>query len=82
MESIEMFGEEVPNTVILTASKNILDINDDAIQLDGSRSELFHSLTAKLIYVTKISQPDLEPKVRFLCTRVSNSEKDDWKRLL
>ena len=47
MEAIEIFGEELPNSVTLPAAKHLLKINEDYIHLDEHRSELFYYVTAK-----------------------------------
>ena len=38
MESIDMFGKEIPNTVTSTAEKYLLEMNDNAMHLDEHRS--------------------------------------------
>ena len=49
--------------------------------MDGVNADLFHSLTAKLLYIKKSKIPDIEPSVEFLITRVVNSNVEDWKKL-
>ena len=41
--------------------KHILDINEDAMQLDERRRKVFQSVTENLLYVTKIALPNLDP---------------------
>ena len=36
---------------------------------------------AKILYIMKRARPDLETAVSYLCTRVSKSDLDDWKKL-
>ena len=38
-------------------------------------------MTENLIYVMKRGQTDIKPRVLFLFTMTSNSDKDDWKNL-
>ena len=45
------------------------------------QAEKFHSIVAKLLYIEKRARPDLETAVAFLCTRVSEPDIDDWKKL-
>ena len=42
---------------------------------------MFHSLKAKLLYITKRKIPDIEQAVEFLTTRVAKINVDDWKKL-
>ena len=53
----------------------------DAEQLNEEKSEIFHSLTAKLLYIMKRARPDIETAISFLSRQVSKSDMDDWKKL-
>jgi len=35
----------------------------------------------QLLYITKQERPGLEIAIRWLCTRVTNSDEGDWKKL-
>ena len=48
-----MFGKKVTNTVKPQAEKNLLELNENATQLDKHRSKVFHYVTEELLYVTK-----------------------------
>ncbi len=48
---------------------------------ENGRSVIFHSVVAKLLHLSKRARPDIEPTVAFLCTRVSKSTEEDWKKL-
>ena len=41
---------------------------------------MFHSVAAKLLYVTNRMRPDIEPEVAYFTTRVANRNVDDWKK--
>ena len=81
VEAIELFGDEVKESVSSPAKSDFFDVKEDSPELDNSKSEVFHSTVAKLLYVTKRSRPDLEPSVGFLTTRVSKSTLQDWEKL-
>ena len=49
--------------------------------MNNQKSEIFHFFVAKLLYITKRARLDIEITVSYLCTRVSKSTQDDWKRL-
>ena len=53
LEAIEMFGEEITGTVKLPAKHNLFQVNEDATKLAGKQSEVFHSVTQNLLYITK-----------------------------
>ena len=58
-----------------------METNENSIPLSEDKRDIFHSITAKLLFITKRVRPDIEPTVAFLCTRVSKSDIDDWKQL-
>ena len=64
------------------ATKKLFDVDDEAEQLDKVDSDRFHSIVAKLLYISKRSRPDLDTAVAFLTTRVSKSTVEDWSKLL
>ena len=47
----------------------------------GDKREVFHSVVAKLLCIMKRARPDLETAIDYLCTRVSKSDVDDWKKI-
>jgi hypothetical protein len=58
-----------------------MTVNDQATKLSDKQKEIFHSVTAKLLYLEKRARPDIEPTVAYLCTRVDKCDEDDWKKL-
>ena len=83
-EAIDMFKCEhgnLENRYTSPAGHQLFNVNEDAILLNGKRKELFHTITAKLLYIMKRARPDIELAVSFLCTRVRNPNIDDWKKL-
>jgi hypothetical protein len=63
------------------AKKNLFDINEDSEVLVNSRREIFHSVVAKLLFVSKQGRLDIQLAVAFLCTRVLCSTERDWSKL-
>ena len=53
----------------------------ESVALDADRADLFHRFTAKLLWLSRRSRPDLQPPVSFLTTRVQSSDEDDWEKL-
>jgi hypothetical protein len=50
-------------------------------KLGVQERESFHSITAKLLYLSKRIRPDLLTAVSFLCTRARSPDEDDQKKL-
>ena len=63
------------------AAKHLFMSDDNMEALDDGWKQAFHSIVAKLLYVAKRARPDIEPTIAFLCTCVSCSNMDDWKKL-
>ena len=81
-EAFDMFGEAVDDTVTSPANKNLFTTFDEiSKELDEARSEIFHSVTAKLLFIMKRARPDIETAVSYLMTRVSKSNEKDWEKL-
>ena len=84
-ETIDMFnnfeGNKIEEIVSSPAQKHLRECGDKCPKLNGRKSELFHSIVAKLLWIMKRARPDLEVAVSYLCTRVSKSDEDDWEKL-
>ena len=78
-EAIDWFGDSISEAPATPAIKNLFNTDKKAEQLSDQKSEIFHSVVAKLVCITKRARPDIETAVSYLCTRVSKSTTDDWK---
>ena len=50
--------------------------------LDEGKEELYHRVTAQMLFVAQRGRPDLQTAVSFLTKRVRNPDKDDYKKLV
>jgi hypothetical protein len=77
--------EEAPadmaGTAVTPAADHLFSVNETPEYLDEATSELFHHLTAKLLFLCKRARPDIQTAVAFLMTRVKRPDKDDYKKL-
>ena len=80
-EAIEDFQEDVTKGATTPANKNLFEIDPESPQLDKTQAERYHSVVAKLLYVAQRGRPDIILAVAFLCTRVSCSTDEDWRKL-
>jgi len=62
--------------------QDLFTVDDVSEQLDKRQSEIFHSIVAKLLYVSKRARTGAQLAIAFLCTRVSYSTEQDWKKLI
>ena len=63
------------------AANHLFSVNEKLDPLPKDESDLYHHLTAKLLYVGKRARPDIQTAVSFLCTRVKAPTDDDMKKL-
>jgi Reverse transcriptase (RNA-dependent DNA polymerase) len=63
------------------AGKGLFDIDEKASPLETKKAENFHSVVAKLLYVSICARPDLLLAVSFLCTHVLKSTTQDERKL-
>jgi hypothetical protein len=64
------------------ARKDLFEVDKGAKRLTGDRADRFHSVAAKLLYVSIGARMDILLPVAFLCTRVSKSTTQDEAKLL
>ena len=62
-------------------ARHFLETREDVEQLSEEKKEIFHTVTAKFLYIEKRTRPDIERANSYLTTRVDKSDVDDWKKL-
>ena len=60
---------------------HLFEVNFECIKLDEKTTEKFHSIVAKLLFVSHRGRPDILVAIAFLTTRTSKEDQDDWKKL-
>jgi hypothetical protein len=63
------------------AASHSFEVNKSADKLDKDMAQLFHHNVAKLLFLCKRAQPDVQAAVAFLITRVQQPDVDDYKKL-
>jgi hypothetical protein len=58
-------------------TKSTFLIDDSAMELQEEECKVFHSKTAKVLYLAKRARPDILTVVSFLCTRVTGATVED-----
>ena len=56
-------------------------MNENPVSLDEATSQMFHTNTAKLLFLLKRARPDVQTAVAYLTTRVRAPDEDDYKKL-
>eukprot|EP00804_Cyclotella_cryptica_P027764 CCRYP_009202-RA/>CCRYP_009202-RA protein AED:0.72 eAED:0.12 QI:0/-1/0/1/-1/1/1/0/1137 len=73
--------DDMAGTATTPAAEHLFRTRDNATKLNEKEKELFHKVTAQLLYACKRGRPDVHTAIAFLCTRVKHPDKDDYKKL-
>ena len=68
------------DTAVNPGSTGLFD-EGNTRKLDEKQADLFHSIVAKALFLSKRARLDIQPVVAVLCTRVSNPTTSDWIKL-
>ena len=75
--------KDMPGTAYTPARANLLSIPDESDSpLPDNLREHFRSITAKLLYLSKRTRPDILTAVAFLTKRVLRPQRDDYNKLI
>jgi hypothetical protein len=71
----------IEGTANTPAASSLFKVNKNSKPLDTQSKKQFHSMTAKLLYLSKRIRPDILTAVSFLTTRVQNPTEEDQSKL-
>jgi hypothetical protein len=80
-EAIEESGLNIVKPVSTPANRELFEVDESSERLNKTDAETFHSVAAKLLYVSIRARVDILLPVAFLCTRVSKSTLQDQGKL-
>ena len=63
------------------APDNLFTVDEDCEKLPTDAAAAFHTVVAKLLYISKQARPDTSLSVAFLTTRVRDPDTDNWGKL-
>ncbi len=79
---IENMLEDLPGdmggSAITPAGDYLFKVNNTAKRLSA---DIFHSITANILFLCKWGRPYVQTPIAFLCTRVGEPDVDDYKKL-
>ena len=75
--------KDIPGTANTPARANLFTVPDESDSpLPDNLCERFYSITAKLLYLSKRTRPDILTAVAFLTKRVLKPQTDDYEKLI
>jgi len=63
------------------APLNLFKVAEDSAELDEKKKEEYHTITAKTLWLSQRSRPDIQLATGYHCTKVKCPNADDWDRL-
>ena len=82
---IKAMVKEIPakmrGSLATPAATFLFDTREGAPKLGKEDKERYHSLSAKLLYLSQFGRPDIQTAVAFLSTRTQKPDEDDDKKL-
>jgi len=63
------------------APLNLFKDAEDSAELDEKKQEEYHTITAKTLWLSQRSRPDIQVATGYHCTRVKCPNADDWDKL-
>ena len=82
---IKAMFEEMPESMkgasATPAATYLFDTRNSAPKLEGKDKDQYHSMSAKLLYLSQFGWPDICTAAAFLSTRVQSPDKDNKKKL-
>jgi hypothetical protein len=78
--------EDVPDTLDVRyrntpAPEYLFKVSEESGLLDNERKDVYHMLTAKCLWASQRSRPDIQLATGFHCTRVKEPRDHDWYKL-
>ena len=80
-EALDSFPDDTNKVVSTPAAVHLFEVDETCTKLTEKDRSIFHSIVAKLLFVSKRARPDILVAVSYLTTRVSKADEDDWKKL-
>jgi hypothetical protein len=80
-EGTQEFPEAINSYAASPARRDMHKIDEKSKLLDPVKIAMFHSIVTKNLCVSHRVRLDVQLPIAFLCTRVSCSTKQDWKKL-
>ena len=80
-EMINDLPDDMDGMATTPAADHLFKVRDNAPKLNETKADLFHRVTAQLLFVAQRGRPDLRTAVSFLTKRVQEPDEDDYKKL-
>jgi hypothetical protein len=73
-DMLEELPSDMDGEAVNPAGEHLFTANENHVPLDEATSQMFHTNTAKLLFLSKRARPDVQPAVAYLMTRVKSPD--------
>ena len=81
-DMIDTCPEKITSKAVTPAAAHLFKVREDCGKLDDKKASVFHTVTAKGLFLSKRARPDILTTIAFLSTRVKEPDEDDWKKMI
>eukprot|EP00957_Ditylum_brightwellii_P002740 210448-Ditylum_brightwellii.AAC.1 len=78
---VETFPEWIEGSVTTQAADHLFEVKENNVKLSEEKGRVYHTITAKLLFLCKRVRQDLQTAIAFLTTRVKEPNEINWKKL-
>ena len=79
---LKLYGDLSKKHYVTPTTMKFCEVDTTAPLLGEKRKGIFHTIVAKILYLSKRVRPDLLFSITFLSTRVKSPTEDDWYKLI
>ena len=80
-EMVSDLPDDMGGMATTPAADHLFKVRDNVPKLDKEKAELFHRVTAQMLFIAQQCRPDLRTATSFLTKRVQSPDEDDYKKL-
>ena len=81
-EMLSGVPDDMAGIATTPAADHLFKVRDNAPKLSQERADMFHRITAQMLFVAQRGRPDLRTVISFLTKRVRSPDEDDYKKLV
>jgi hypothetical protein len=73
-DMLDELPSDMDGEAVNPEAEHLFTANENPVLLDEATSQMFHTNTAKLLFLSKQTRPDIQPAVEYLMTRVKSPD--------
>jgi Reverse transcriptase (RNA-dependent DNA polymerase) len=74
--------EEMIGHAVTPAANYLFDVDNTCAKLGKDKKDIYVHYVMQLLYLSQRARPDIRTAISFLCTRLTDPDQDDYKKLI